>query len=175
MLTIRHASVNDIDLIRDLCRQVWPQTYSGIISQEQIKYMLEMMYSEKALFQQMNEQHYFIIIYNTGVPVGFASYSEIAPMIYKLHKLYILQNQQGRGIGKYAIEHIIKNISVNGATVLQLNVNRNNSAKTFYEKHGFTVIRTEDIDIGNGFFMNDYIMEKKLVSLPNSPGDKSQK
>ncbi|MGZ8545109.1 MAG: GNAT family N-acetyltransferase, partial [Flavisolibacter sp.] len=49
-----------------------------------------------------------------------------------------------------------------GATVLRLNVNRNNSARSFYEKLGFEMIGEEDIDIGNGYFMNDYVMEKKI-------------
>jgi ribosomal protein S18 acetylase RimI-like enzyme len=96
------------------------------------------------------------------LPVGFASYSEVNPSIYKLHKIYILPNQQGFGIGKQVIDYIIDDIQQRGATALQLNVNRNNPAKNFYEKIGFEVVRSEDGDIGNGYFMNDYIMEKKL-------------
>jgi ribosomal protein S18 acetylase RimI-like enzyme len=49
-----------------------------------------------------------------------------------------------------------------GATTLQLNVNRNNPAKIFYEKLGFAVLNEEDIDIGNGYFMNDYVMQKMI-------------
>jgi diamine N-acetyltransferase len=66
------------------------------------------------------------------------------------------------------MEQIIEKIKAEGATTLLLNVNRDNSAKTFYEKLGFAVLKVEDIDIGNGFFMNDYIMEKK-ISPPHTP------
>ncbi len=52
-----------------------------------------------------------------------------------------------------------------GAENLILNVNRKNKAKTFYEKNGFAVVREEDIDIGKGYFMNDYIMEKTLLGV----------
>jgi ribosomal protein S18 acetylase RimI-like enzyme len=57
---------------------------------------------------------------------------------------------------------LITAIKQKGATSLLLNVNRNNPTKGFYEKLGFTVIKEEDIDIGNGYFMNDYVMEKKV-------------
>ena len=162
VFTIRHASDEDITLIRELSMQVWPQTYSGILSVEQIEYMLDRMYSEASLHQQLHDKHQFLIVYNAGVPVGFASYSELEPTLFKLHKIYVLPIHQGRGTGRFIIEKIIHEISKQGAKILQLNVNRNNVARHFYEKLGFEVIGEEDINIGNGFFMNDYVMEKKI-------------
>lgn len=174
VLTIKNASICDINLIRILSMQVWPQTYSPILTQPQIMYMLDMMYSPAALRRQMDDQHQFIIVYNAGVPVGFASYSEAEPSVFKLHKLYVLPVHQGRGTGKFIISEIIKEITPKGAIALQLNVNRFNNAKTFYEKMGFEAIRTEDIDIGNGYFMNDYVMEKSLEmnGMMSSSNDK---
>jgi ribosomal protein S18 acetylase RimI-like enzyme len=163
VLSIRNASICDISLIRTLSMQVWPQTYAPILTQSQVVYMLDFMYSPAALRRQMDEQHQFIIVYNAGVPVGFASYSETEPSVFKLHKLYVLPVHQGRGTGKFIIGQIIKEITPKGAQTLQLNVNRHNNAKSFYEKMGFEEIRTEDIDIGNGYFMNDYVMEKRLT------------
>lgn len=162
-LSLRKASDEDILLIRELSMQVWPQTYATILSQEQVQYMLNGMYSEAALHRQMQDDHHFYIIYNAGIPIGFASYSETEPQIYKLHKIYILQQQQGRGTGKFVIAQIIDRVKKEGGTALQLNVNRNNPALEFYKKLGFVVIREEDNDIGSGFFMNDYIMQKTLV------------
>jgi ribosomal protein S18 acetylase RimI-like enzyme len=161
-LTIRNATLKDIPLIRDLTFKVWPQTYSAILTREQIDYMLELIYSEASLQKQMNDNHHFIIVHEGDSPVGFASYSETKPQIYKLHKIYVIHNQQGKGTGRFVIDQIITNIKALGAKRLQLNVNRNNKAKDFYEKLGFTAIGEEDIDIGNGYFMNDYIMEKEL-------------
>ncbi|HWI94137.1 MAG TPA: GNAT family N-acetyltransferase [Flavisolibacter sp.] len=165
ILTIVRASEKDIPLIRSLAQQIWPKTYAAILSQKQIGYMMKMMYNEQAIKEQMRKDHQFIIVYNTGIPVGFAAYGEIEPSVYKLFKVYLLPSQQGKGTGKFIIEQIINDIKPKTATSLQLNVNRYNKAKLFYEKLGFTVVRTEDIDIGSGYFMNDYVMEKPLGSM----------
>jgi len=164
VFSLRNATIADIPLIRELTYKVWPQTYAPILSREQINYMLEMMYSRDALEEQMNESCRFIIVYNDKVPAGFASFQETAPSVYKLHKLYVLSSQQGKGTGRFMIEHIIKTIQKGGAGCLQLQVNRHNNAKQFYEKLGFAVIRELKLDIGNGYFMDDYIMEKKITA-----------
>jgi len=162
LLHIRNASVNDIGLIRDLTFKIWPQTYAPIISQQQIDYMLELMYSEASLKKQMEDGCQFIFVYDDTEPVGFAAYQEIRPATWKLHKIYILATQQGKGTGKFVIDHIIKEIQQQVARALQLQVNRHNKARSFYEKLGFVVIDEADFDIGNGYFMNDYVMEKKF-------------
>ena len=167
-ITFRKATDEDILLIKELVVQVWPHTYANILSASQIEYMMDLMYSEAALHQQMKDNHQFLIVYNNGIPIGFASYSEVEPTVYKLHKIYLLPSQQGRGSGRIVIEEIIKDIMPNGATSLILNVNRNNLAKSFYEKMGFEVLRIEDVPIGNGYYMNDYIMELKLPFTKNT-------
>ena len=163
MFEIKKAGIDDIPLIRELTFRVWPQTYASILSQEQIDYMLEMMYSESSLKNQMTKDGcQFIIVYENGNPVGFASYSEEETQRWKLNKIYVLQNQQGKGTGKYMINYIIEEIKKLNANSLYLQVNRYNNAKTFYEKLGFAEIDFINLDIGNGYFMNDYVMEKKL-------------
>lgn len=162
MFSIRNASVDDIPLIRELTFQIWPQTYAATLSQEQINYMLEMMYSESSLKKQMNEGAQFITVYGHDKPVGFASFQEISPLAYKLHKIYILPDQQGKGTGRFLIDYILASIKKSGAISLELQVNRHNKARYFYENLGFEVIMEADFDIGNGYFMNDYVMKKKL-------------
>lgn len=163
--TIRSATADDIPLIRTLAAQTWPLTYEKILSSGQIKYMMRMIYSEGSLHQQMEAGHQFLIVYNTGIPVGFASFSEIEPTVFKLQKIYLLPNQQGRGTGRFAISQVISLVMQMGATALQLNVNRLNKARGFYEKIGFAVIKEEKINIGQGFFMDDFVMEKRLVEI----------
>jgi ribosomal protein S18 acetylase RimI-like enzyme len=125
--------------------------------------MLDMMYSEAALERQMTKEGcQFIVVYENGNPVGFASYAETEPKRWKLHKIYVLQNQQGKGTGRFVIDHIITEIKKKDASSLFLQVNINNKAKSFYEKLGFAEVDLINLDIGNGFFMNDYIMEKNL-------------
>jgi RsiW-degrading membrane proteinase PrsW (M82 family)/ribosomal protein S18 acetylase RimI-like enzyme len=161
-ITLRQASDEDVLLIRELSLQVWPQTYASILSPEQIQYMLHLMYSEAALHQQLQDNHHFFIVYNAGIPIGFTSYSAVEPSIFKLHKIYILPQQQGRGTGRKVMEQVIERIKQEGANTLRLNVNRNNPALQFYEKLGFIPIGAEDTDIGNGYLMEDYVLEKQL-------------
>ena len=161
-MTIRKANPGDASLIRDMAYEIWPQTYSRILSKAQLEYMLDLLYNEQTLKKEMKQGVEFIFVYDGPHPVGFASFSKTQPEVYKLHKIYVLPSQQGKGTGRFMIDEVIKVMKQNGATTLQLNVNRHNNAKVFYEKLGFLVVREEDIDIGNGYFMNDYVMEKKL-------------
>ena len=163
MLSIRKATAADIPLIRQLTFAIWPQTYSDVISKEQIDYMLEQMYNPATLQRQMQDDGCsFIIVYDDKEPVAFASYNETEPQLWKLNKIYILPSQQGKGTGKFIINHIVDEIKAKHAKALQLQVNRDNKAKNFYEKLGFKIIQTADFDIGNGFFMNDYVMSYEL-------------
>jgi ribosomal protein S18 acetylase RimI-like enzyme len=163
-LSIRFAGIEDINTIGFLAQQIWPNAYKDILSDEQLNYMLNLFYSPKSLKKQMiNDKHTFIIIEDEETSVGFASYSTTKEQhIFKLHKIYVLPNQQGKGLGKAIIDFIVNDIKPQKASALQLNVNRNNKAKNFYERLGFTVIKEEDINIGNNYFMNDYVMEKSL-------------
>jgi RsiW-degrading membrane proteinase PrsW (M82 family)/ribosomal protein S18 acetylase RimI-like enzyme len=161
-MTIRKAYPADIPLIRDMAYKIWPSAYGSILSKDQIDYMLSWFYSEKELHDQMEQHVEFIIVYDGVHPVGFASFVVYGPKAYKLHKIYVLPSQQGKGTGRYIISELEKAMKARGATTLQLNVNRHNTAKSFYEKLGFVVISEEDLDIGNGYFMNDYVMEKNL-------------
>lgn len=159
MLDIKIATPADISLIRELTHKIWPQTYNPIIGPEQVAYMIDLFYAPDVLRKQMAEKsHSFIIAYLDGEAVAFAAYSEVLASVFKLHKLYILPSLQGRGIGRQLIDYIINDTKNAGATQLQLNVNRYNSqAIAFYKKAGFAHLKDEDIDIGNGYFMNDHV------------------
>ncbi|MES1221246.1 MAG: GNAT family N-acetyltransferase [Bacteroidota bacterium] len=162
-ISIRYADTEDINTIGFLAQQVWPHTYSNILSAEQLNYMLNLFYAPTSLRKQMQEdKHVFLVIEDDQQPVGFASYSDAGNGIYKLHKIYVLPNRQGKGLGKIIVDFIVNEIRPQGATALQLNVNRYNKARNFYERLGFTVIKEEDINIGNDYFMNDYVMEKPI-------------
>ncbi len=158
-IIIRKAAVADIPLIKKLVSQVWPQTYIPIIGAAQVAYMLDSFYSPQALTTQIEEQaHQFIIAYQDDIPVAFAAYSPLSPDTWKLHKLYILPDVQGKGIGKKMVNYIKIDVADKGATDLVLNVNiHNTSAIAFYNKYGFRHLRDEDIDIGSGYFMNDHV------------------
>ncbi len=165
MLEIKNAGLNDIEKIRDLAGTIWPVAYEKILSPQQLTYMLNLFYSKEALITQLHSGHHFIIAYENNHAIGFASYSIKSsnnPEIYRLHKLYVLPGIQKKGTGSNLLNYIIESIKPLGAKILELNVNRHNEAFHFYTRLGFTISREEDIDIGEGYFMNDYVMEKKL-------------
>ena len=164
MIEIRPAGISDLETIHDLAHQIWPSAYLEILGQQQLDYMLEKIYSLSSLQHQLSIlKHHFIIMTEDNTSVGFASYSPHEnAAIYHLNKIYVLPSLQGKHLGQQLLNYIIIQIKKTGATTLQLNVNRFNKAIHFYEKQGFTIIREEDIDIGSGYFMNDYVMELKL-------------
>lgn len=162
MRSVREATETDIHLIRELTYKVWPQTYANMLSKEQIDYMLNLMYSEESLKQQMQEGSQFLIISDKEEPVGFASVKQTDSTTFKLDKIYILQSQQGKGTGRFFLDYIIKEKQKKGASKLWLQVKRDNPARNFYEKYGFEITREADFDIGNGYYMQDYIMEKNI-------------
>ncbi|WP_207515582.1 GNAT family N-acetyltransferase [Longitalea luteola] len=168
MINIGYATVDDLITIERLAREIWPVTYGEILSPEQLAYMLNLIYSNASLRNQLLElKHIFLMVESGGKPVGFASYSTIEPGVSKLHKIYVHQDTQGQGIGKKLIDYIIEQLNPQAIHALRLNVNRYNKARFFYEKLGFTIIKEEDIDIGNGYFMIDYVMEKKISKSDN--------
>ena len=129
-----------------------------------MKYMLEHIYSETSLQKQIGDGQQFIIVFDDNEMIGFASYSRkrANENVFRLHKIYVDPTQQGKGIGKIIIQYVCDDIKKAGAEILELNVNRYNKALYFYQKLGFEIIEEEDIDIGNGYFMNDYVMQKEI-------------
>ncbi len=163
-MVLRQANLSDMVIISQLAEQIWPQTYSTYISETQLRYMLNLMYNQTELQNQVQNGHTFLIAQLNGVDVGFAGFSILneTTHTYKLHKLYVLPQIHGKGLGKILVNEVVNLAIHKGGKTLQLNVNRNNNAKDFYLKIGFNIKETVDLDIGNGFFMNDYVMEKKL-------------
>ncbi|MEP6584076.1 MAG: GNAT family N-acetyltransferase [Ginsengibacter sp.] len=161
MKLIKQAAPGDLEVIHELAHKIWPVAYGDILSPEQLTYMLELIYSLPALRHQlMDLKHNFLIVFDEEDPMAFASFSEKASnsKTYRLHKIYVSSQQQGTGMGKLLLSHIIDSVKSSGGAFLELNVNRHNKALDFYKKFGFKIIDEEDIDIGKGYFMNDFIM-----------------
>lgn len=161
MITIRKAKEEDIEIIQSIAAETWPTAYLEIIGQAQIDYMLEKMYNRGELLKQLMAGHIFLIAEDGETQYGFAGYSIInhEERIYKLHKLYVLPSAHGKGVGKILINEVFNQVKNIGASALQLNVNKNNKAKDFYLKAGFNIKESVKLDIGDGYFMDDYVME----------------
>ena len=161
-ISINKVEYSNLAIIQELARKIWPPTFSAILSAEQITYMMEMMYDGSVLEKELNRGvAYYLLQYN-GENAGYTALERKDDRSFKLHKIYLSTQLQGLGLGKLLLmqmEELAKNM---GANWLYLNVNRHNRAVGFYEKMGYQIIASEDIDIGNGFLMNDYIMRKEL-------------
>jgi len=163
MVEIRKAGIAEISTIKNLADDIWPATYKDLLSPDQIDYMMNLSYSPSSLAEQFTK-HTFLIAYVDNEPAGFASYSPSSyPGTYKLQKIYVNTSIQRRGLGKALINFIAEELRSSGASALELNVKRDNPARLFYEKLGFEVIREEDIDIGNGYWLQDYVMKQDFV------------
>ncbi|MBD0725997.1 GNAT family N-acetyltransferase [Flavobacterium sp. L1I52] len=163
-ITITKATVEDLKTISTIAYKTWPITYGEILSETQLSYMLEAFYSDAALLKNMENGHEFILAYEDGIALGFASFEhqyQNKPST-KIHKIYMLPESQGKGVGKLLIDTIEKMTLDKGCNSLLLNVNRFNKAIGFYQKMGFQIIQEIDIEIGLGYLMEDYVMEKKL-------------
>jgi ribosomal protein S18 acetylase RimI-like enzyme len=162
---IRVATKIDFASIRTVVHEVWPIAYRDMISQEQIHYMLEMMYSDESLQKQiLDEGCTFLVYENDSSVLGFASYSAIENNFYKLHKLYVYSTSHGKGIGKALLDEVKKRVSALGGHAIELQVNKKNIAQQFYLKQGFTIDRELVLNIGNGFVMDDYIMRWSIAN-----------
>ncbi len=147
--------------IREIAYQTWPEAYKNVITTEQIAYMLKMMYDNHPLEIQLQAGHIFIILKEDGKDMGFVAFEKNYEDSgsTKIHKLYVLPECQGKGFGKKMIDKAISEINTENQKSLILNVNKKNPSLNFYEKIGFIKAREIVIDIGNGFLMDDYIME----------------
>jgi ribosomal protein S18 acetylase RimI-like enzyme len=158
------VSQEHLPTIQKISNEVWPKTFKDILSTDQIKYMMEMMYSTSSLEEQMRNNHQYLLAKDEEEYLGFLSYelNYKGKPCTKVHKIYVLTSAQGKGVGRILIDEAARIARDNGNKELSLNVNRNNKAINFYKKIGLEIVDKEDIDIGNGFLMEDYIMNKKL-------------
>lgn len=153
----RTATEDDIPLINLLAQKIWRLHYPSIITQQQIEFMLEKMYSTEALKKQMEEGHCFELCYTNEKPIGYCSFSKQERGNYFLHKMYIDTTQHHKGIGTRFLNEVFGKI--NDIKNFRLTVNRKNyAAINFYFKNGFIIEAVKDFDIGSGFWMNDFVM-----------------
>ena len=165
-MMLRTATLKDRALIRSISERTWPSTYGHIISQEQIDFMLDWMYSDASLEKQMDSGCVFYIASiekenGQWDDVGFCS---VGPeetkgsKSHKLNKLYVLPAAQGTGTGKALLVKAIEFAKAAGSSSIFLQVNKHNDAYSFYLKQGFIKEAEFKFDIGNGFYMDDYVM-----------------
>lgn len=166
-IEIRPATEVDLPIIRRLAAVIWHAHYPGIISAEQIDYMLQRMYSPETLQREFCELNIrFECLLADGTMAGFAAHGPAeSPVVRKLHKLYLHPDWQGQGLGSRLLQHCEGEARRLGATRMWLTVNKRNArAIAAYRRNGFTVQDAVVSDIGGGFVMDDLVMAKHLAA-----------
>jgi GNAT superfamily N-acetyltransferase len=163
-MTFSVVAKSKLEIIQDLAKAIWPDAYGAILSKEQLEFMMEMMYSLDSLENQLKNNNVFLLVKEENEFLGFASYelNFNNSNKTKIHKLYILPTIQGKGVGKNLIFYIQEIAKKGNNSALILNVNKYNKAKDFYLHNQFEITDSLVVDIGNGYVMDDFVMEKKI-------------
>jgi ribosomal protein S18 acetylase RimI-like enzyme len=158
-MQIRKAILSDASLIQRLAESIWWKHYPSIIGEEQVRFMLHKMYNLETLENQISEEkNLYFILENDAQELGFMCIELPKTSEAFIHKFYILQDKQRKGSGASALALILKQF--NEINCIRLQVNRQNyQAINFYFKQGFIIEEVADFDIGDGYFMNDFIMK----------------
>jgi len=157
------ATEADLPAIARLAEVIWRACYPGIITNDQIDYMLARMYALDVMRDEICAQGIrYDLLFADGKPIGFASYGPTPePGVVKLHKLYLLPGMHGRGLGSRLLRHVERKVRVGGGRRLILTVNKHNAkAIATYQRNGFFIADSVVAEIGNGFVMDDYVMAK---------------
>lgn len=154
-LCFRPAAATDVPSIITLAHEIWHQHYPDIISKEQIDYMLSTRYSPEKIASAMEGAEQFYLVTLNETPIGFASIEKQTGFWF-LHKFYLLTDKQKQGVGTQFLRFLLQEMN---HEKIRLQVNRQNiKAINFYFKNGFTIEQSADFDIGNGYYMNDFVM-----------------
>lgn len=160
------ATEKDIPLIQDLAKRSWENAYAEILSKEQMDYMLKTMYSEAEILEHLKKSNYhYFLVFDEALNLfeGFLGYeNHYENQTTKLHRIYLVPESKGKGLGKKTLGFLNEKVKESGDKRIILNVNKYNSAKSFYESQGYKIYGDGVFDIGNGFVMDDYLMEIKL-------------
>lgn len=152
-----------IELVAETARQIWFEYYPSLITVEQVTYMVDRFQSPEAIRQQISEDGYvyFLVLDEQGA-AGYIGVKTEGDKLF-LSKLYLKQETRGKGYFNRMIQFIEQYAADHGLNTLYLTVNKyNDGSIAVYRKKGFDVVREVVADIGNGYVMDDYVMEKAL-------------
>ena len=161
---IRRVAAADLAGISSLAGRIWREHYPSIISGEQIEYMLARMYDVEQLRRDAARGVVYELLLQGDRVLGFCGYEEL-PGYLKLHKLYLEVSEHGRGLGSLLLRHVEEEALRRGLSKVVLGVNRlNEKAIRAYLRNGYVIREPLKTEIGGGFVMDDWIMEKQLPS-----------
>jgi ribosomal protein S18 acetylase RimI-like enzyme len=158
-------STSLIETTSQLAYKIWNQHYVSIIGQAQVDYMLDKFQSPKAISNQIENGYDYFIIFHQNKPYGYlALVSNTLEKKMMISKIYMDTDFRGLGLGSKLMDFSIETAKQCAFESIWLTVNKNNSKSIeWYESKGFSIKENIKIDIGNGFIMDDYLMEMPLT------------
>lgn len=158
---IRRARLEELAGIARLAEIIWNAHYPSILSREQIRYMLDLMYAVDKMQREVCEEGICYWVAEDGSElVGFAAAGPTeTPHVHKLHKLYVHPQHHRQGWGRKLLAAVQAHVRNAGSSRLVLCVNkRNETALRAYEKYGFRPLDSVCTPIGGGFVMDDFVL-----------------
>ena len=164
-IAIVKVNTDELPSLAALASEIWHEHFPPIIGMEMVDYMVDKFQSESAMKNQIQSEGYqYHFLTFEGTKVGYMGFHFDEEKIF-LSKLYVKKEFRGRKIARAAIQYLVNQCLSRNLKSIWLTVNRfNDNTIAAYRKMDFQIIRTQKADIGNGFFMDDYIMEKEANS-----------
>lgn len=161
-MELKKITPKEIPLVRELAREIWDEHYIKILTQEQIDYMLDLFYSKEKIKSELEEGIGWEMLYENGQPIGYLV-CKLEPEKLYISKIYLKAETRGKGLGKFLLNRAVELAKQNDKKSIYLNVNKYNSDSiAFYERNGFVKMDEGVFEIGNGFVMDDFILELNL-------------
>ena len=153
--------------VASLAREIWTEHYLPIIGRGQVEYMLEKFQSAEAIAEQTARGYEYHLATSGGRHVGYiAVVPDSEGDFLHLSKIYVAKSARGHGIGRRMLERVEDECRRRGLKGVWLTVNKNNAGSlAWYGRMGFENVGPIRIDIGGGYVMDDYKMEKRLGAL----------
>ncbi len=159
---IKITTDRQLESLESLAREIWADHYTPIIGKEQVDYMLDRFQSRTAVKKQIEAGMFYFLIEEKGEFIGYLAFEPREDHLF-LSKIYVKTSQRSRGYGRQAVRFAEERAREQGFGKIVLTVNKNNVvAIRAYERMGFRNVASLVQDIGGGFVMDDYRMEKEL-------------
>ncbi len=160
-IRLQASDEQEIREMSAMAEEIVREHFDPIIGKEQNDYMIAMFQTPGAIRSQLEHGYRYYFAVNEGRNAGFLAFYPKQDVMY-LSKFYLYRSQRGKGYSWQMLDFVRQNALAEGLEAIELNVNRFNMAVQVYEKLGFRVIRTEKNDIGNGYYMDDYVFRLDL-------------
>jgi ribosomal protein S18 acetylase RimI-like enzyme len=160
---IRKAAPDDAPALARLAREIWTQHYTPLIGPEQVEYMLDKFQSAEYIQSQLGEGYVYYMAYADGEAAGYCAIRPDEAGEIFLSKIYVKKEFRGMGLARAFIDGFLEEFREGNYKKIRLTVNKGNADSiAAYKRLGFEIVYSVVSDIGEGYVMDDYIMERKL-------------